>query len=102
MAGMMLSGNDIVVQLRAHKREIGERFAVRRIRVFGSRARGTAGPGSDVDVLVEMDNPTFDRYMDLKCFLEELFQARVDLVLTETVKPRIKPQIEREVVYAHR
>ena len=38
--------------------------------------------------------------MGLKFFLEDLLQRPVDLVLADTVKPRLKPIIAREVVYA--
>ena len=55
---------------------------------------------SDLDVLVEMSEPTFDRYMDLKFELEEAFGASVDLVLSDMVKERLRPIIEQEVVYA--
>ena len=57
-------------------------------------------PGSDVDVLVEFANPTFDNYMDLKFYLEDLFQTPVDLVIADTLKPRIIPHIINEIVYA--
>jgi uncharacterized protein len=86
--------------LRSHKKEIQERFAVRRIGVFGSHARGDAGLNSDVDVLVEFEQPTFDHYMDLKFFLEKLLNVEVDLVMADTVKPRLRPYISRETVYA--
>jgi hypothetical protein len=56
--------------------------------------------GSDVDVLVEFDGPaTFDHYMDLKFFLENLFGTRVDLVTREAVKPRMRPSIEKELIH---
>ena len=94
-------GTGIVVRrLASVRRELRERFAVVRIGVFGSWARGEEAPDSDVDILVELADPTFDRYMDLKFRLEELLERPVDLVLADTVKPRIKPIIEREVVYA--
>ncbi len=78
-----------------------ERYGVRRIGLFGSFARGGAGPMSDVDVLVEFEDPfvTFDRYMDLKIFLEDLFSRQVDLVLRHTLKPRIRNTIEEETVF---
>ena len=79
--------------------EIAGRFSVRRIGVFGSFARGTAGPKSDVDILVELNKPTFDNYMDLKFYLEEVLNRPVDLVIHDAVKPRLKPIIEKEVVY---
>ncbi len=80
--------------------EFAVRFSVRRIGIFGSVARGEAGPESDVDILVEFAEPTFDHYMDLKFCLEEILNRKVDLVLADSVKPRLKPVIEREVVYA--
>ena len=82
------------------RRELNERFTVIRIGVFGSLARGDEGPESDVDIIVELAEPTFDHYMDLKFRLEEVLQRPVDLVMAETVKPRLKPIIEQEVVYA--
>lgn len=86
--------------LKEKQSEIAGRFSVRRIGVFGSFARGTAGPKSDVDILVELNKPTFDNYMDLKFYLEEVLNHPVDLVIHEAVKPRLKPIIEQEVVYA--
>ena len=82
------------------RRELSERFTVIRIGVFGSFARGDEGPESDVDIIVELAEPTFDHYMDLKFRLEEVLQRPVDLVMADTVKPRLKPIIEQEVVYA--
>jgi predicted nucleotidyltransferase len=38
--------------------------------------------------------------MNVKFFLEDLFGRPVDLVLEETIKPRLRPQILSEVVYA--
>lgn len=91
---------DIVQRLSAIRAELAQRFSVSRIGVFGSFARGDEGPDSDVDVLVEFEEPTFDHYMDLKFHLEEVLGRSVDLVLTDTVKPRLRPIIEKEVVYA--
>ena len=55
--------------------------------------------GSDIDVLVEFAGaPTFDRYMDLKFFLESLFGISVDLVTVDAVKPRMWPAIERSLI----
>lgn len=81
------------------QRELNERFTVKRIGVFGSFARGDEGPESDVDVIVELGEPTFDNYMDLKFKLEEVLGLPVDLVMADTLKPRLKPIIEQEAVY---
>ena len=82
------------------RRELAERFTVKRIGVFGSFARGNKRAESDVDIIVEFAEPTFDHYMDLKFRLEEVLQRPVDLVIADTVKPRLKSIIEREVIYA--
>ena len=55
---------------------------------------------SDIDILVELSEPTFDHYMDLKFYLEDLLAAPVDLVLADCVKPRLQPIIAQEAVYA--
>lgn len=80
--------------------ELARRFSVTRIGVFGSWARGEASPSSDVDIIVELAEPTFDHYMDLKFHLEEVLQRPVDLLMADAVKPRLRPIIERETVYA--
>jgi excisionase family DNA binding protein len=75
------------------------KFGVRSIGLFGSWVRGEGKPESDIDVLVEFVHPSFDRYMELKFFLEELFERDVDLVLADTLKEQIKPKIQQEVIY---
>jgi hypothetical protein len=91
---------DVLRVIREKQSEMASRFTVRRIGVFGSFARGIAGPESDVDILVELAEPTFDHYMDLKFYLEEVLKRPVDLVMADTVKPRLRPILAKEVVYA--
>jgi excisionase family DNA binding protein len=86
--------------LRAAAPEIENKFGVRKIGIFGSTVRGEAGPDSDIDVLVELDDPTFDRYMDLKFFLEDLFGRPCDLVLEDSLKEGIRSKALGEVLYA--
>ena len=88
----------VIETLKAHKEEIKERYSVRRIGVFGSYARGEQKATSDIDVLVEFEKPTFDNFMDLAFYLEELFGRRVDLLTPEGVKGiRIK-EIAKEIM----
>ena len=90
----------VVHKIANMRRELSEQFTVKRIGVFGSFARGDKRAGSDVDIIVELAEPTFDHYMDLKFFLEDLFRTPVDLVMADTLKPRLEPYISREVIYA--
>lgn len=96
----MRSAQDILAALQAHKEVLRSRFAAQRIGLFGSCVRGLARPDSNIDILVELGEPTFDHYMDLKFYLEDLLGAPVDLVLADCVKPRLQPIIAQEVVYA--
>jgi len=94
------TASSVIQKIAGMRLELSERFTVKRIGVFGSFARGDAGPESDVDIVVELTEPTFDHYMDLKFRLEDVLKRPVDLVMADTVKPRLKPIIDREVVYA--
>ena len=71
--------------------------------MFGSVARGEAGSGSDIDVLVDLDSRqpmgVFE-YARLKLFLEELLGGPVDVVNRKTVKPLLKDAILGDAVNA--
>jgi len=67
--------------------------------VFGSVARDEAGDDSDVDLLVEFTGPpSFDRFMDLKFFLEGTLGIPVDLVTRRALKTGLRTEIERDAV----
>jgi predicted nucleotidyltransferase len=89
---------DVVETLRKHRGEL-DAFSVRRIGVFGSFARGEGEESSDVDVLVEFEEPTFDNFMDLAFYLEELLGRSVDLVTNNALSPYIAPTVRKEVVW---
>ena len=89
----------ILTQLTGRMEEIRQRFSVRRLSVFGSVVRGEASKGSDVDVLVVFDRKaTFDLFMDLKFYLEELLGTGVDLVTDKALRPQVRRTIEQEMV----
>ncbi len=96
----MLNRGDIMIILKEHKQDLETRFSVKRIGLFGSILHGSASEESDVDILVDLAIPTFDNYMDLKFFLEDRLDRTVDLVLVDSLKPRLRPLITREVAYA--
>ena len=75
------------------------RFGVSSLALFGSFARDEAGEDSDVDLIVELEGPaTFDRYMDLKFYLEDVLGRRVDLVTRKGLRPRLRPSVEAEAI----
>ncbi len=90
---------EIVGRLTNHWHQI-KKFEVKSLALFGSLARGDSQPGSDIDILVDFDGPaTFDRYMDLKFFLEDLLGRSVDLVTRKALKQRVASSVERDAIY---
>jgi predicted nucleotidyltransferase len=91
-----MNAEGVMRLLDEHQEEL-RRLGVRRLSLFGSMARNEASESSDLDFLVEFQRKSFDAYMDLKALLEHLFGRRVDLVLTETLKPRLRDQIAKDL-----
>lgn len=74
-------------------------FGVKSLAIFGSVARDEAHSKSDIDILVEFSAPpTFDRYMDLKFYLEDRLGQNVDLVSHKMLKPQIRQTVEKEAI----
>ncbi|NOX87503.1 MAG: nucleotidyltransferase family protein [Calditrichaeota bacterium] len=97
----MLNSDKILKMLDENMADI-RKFGVKKIGLFGSCAADEQKPGSDIDLLVEFENKmkTFDNYMDLKFFLEDLLENKVDLVIVDAIKPELKPHILENVKYA--
>lgn len=91
---------DEILRILEGNRDRIRSYSVRKLGLFGSCARGEATETSDIDLVVEFDRKTFDAYMDLKAFLEDLFRCRVDLVLADAVKPQLRSAIVDAAVYA--
>lgn len=89
---------DILKILTEQKQYLVQNFGVEEIALFGSYARGEENEESDIDILIQFKEgyKTFDNYMDLKFYLEELFGKTVDLVIKSAIKPRLKPYILEE------
>lgn len=76
-------------------------LGVRKLGLFGSFVREEQGVESDIDLLVEFEQgkKTFDNFMQLCFFLEDLLKRRVELVTPESLSPYIGPRIMSEVEY---
>lgn len=86
--------------LSGHQAEL-RALGVKSLAVFGSVARGEAGPGSDVDVLVEPELPTgLFGLLDVQYGLEEILGVKVDLVTHPGVHPALRERIFAEAVSA--
>jgi hypothetical protein len=98
-ADVQLTREQVLAKLSEHRENIRS-FGVRSLGLFGSVARGENTTASDLDFLVEFDRKSFDAYMDLKAYLENLFGCPVDLVLANTLKPRLREPILNEAIHA--
>jgi predicted nucleotidyltransferase len=79
--------------------ELSERYRVSSLGLFGSYVRGTQRTDSDLDVLVTFDElPSLFRLIELENELSDQLGVKVDLVLRDSLKPRIGERIRREVV----
>ena len=92
-----MDARSIVARLESELETLKTRFGVKSLGIFGSVVRGEDSPGSDVDILVEFEVTSFDHYMDLKFYLEDLLGRTVDLVLKGSLKPALRDRILREV-----
>ncbi len=89
---------DLLYQNRKQLKKLG----LRKLGLFGSYVRGEQHPESDIDFLVEFvpEQKTFDNFMQLSFFLEDLLRHKVELVTVESLSPYIGPHILKEVEYA--
>jgi predicted nucleotidyltransferase len=78
-------------------------WGVKRIALFGSTVRGEDGPGSDIDILVDLKKPEDRPTIGLKWFaledeLSHLLGREVELVSRDALSPYIRPYVEEDMV----
>jgi len=95
---MVLKAHQIL-QTLSREKETLRTMGVVKLGLFGSYARGEQQPGSDLDFLVILRDNTFDQYMEVKFYLEDMFGLSVDLGIEDTLRPEIRERILREVIY---
>jgi len=97
-----MTTNDAIAILRQNEHELRAR-GVRGAAIFGSVARGEAGPRSDIDILIELDpNAELDvfAYAGLKSYIAGLFSGEVDVVNRGTLKPYLRVPSDRDAIHA--
>ena len=86
--------------LKEYKPLLEGGFKVKDIGIFGSYLRKKQKEASDLDILVEFSKPIglFD-FIRLEESLTERLGIKVDLVMRDALKPRIKDKIIKEALY---
>ena len=90
---------DLVQAKREQILRLARRHGVTRVRVFGSMARGDAGPHSDVDLLIEVGAETSPWFTDgLVAELEELLGRRVQVVTERGLDVLLRDRVLAEAI----
>ena len=85
--------------IREHKQELAEKYHVKKVGIFGSVARNTAGPDSDIDIVVEME-PNLLLQNELQASLESLLMRKVDVIrYWKRMNQYLKAHIDEEALY---
>ena len=94
---------DAVIRvLRAHQGELRRR-GVKRAALFGSTARGEARPGSDIDIMVEIDpaaHVDLYRYVGITQYIAALFPVAVDVAERDQLLEPVRSTADADAVYA--
>lgn len=79
--------------------QLAAQHGAHHVRVFGSVARGKAGPTSDIDLLVQMDQGrSLLDLIELSQELESVLQCKVDILTDEGLSPYLKERIHAEAI----
>lgn len=90
---------EIAARIRAHGDEFRDRFHIQRIGVFGSFVYGEQTAESDVDLLVETDDPGGFRFIAAADFAEEVLGRDVDFVRPHLLRERLAERVMKEAVF---
>lgn len=95
-----LRREDVLSRVRSCKGGFARRYGVTRLGIFGSVAKGENLPGSDVDIVVELEKPDLFYLVHIKQELEEVLHCPVDVVhYREKMNSFLKDRILQEAVY---
>ncbi len=97
-----MNRDEIITRLRENEAALRKR-GVAHAALFGSRARGEQGPGSDTDIMIEIDPDApvgVWEYAGIKLYIAGLFEGPVDVVDRENLKPYVRPAATAEAIYA--
>jgi uncharacterized protein len=89
---------EVLNLLKKNLEEI-RKFKIQKISIFGSVARNQETALSDIDILIKFEGPaSYDLYMELKFFLEDLLGRKVDLITEDGLRTEIKEFIEKDLI----
>lgn len=91
--------SEIKLLLQAHQQSLKEKYHIKQLGIFGSVAREEADDFSDVDILVELEEPIGLDFVLLGDELEEILGLKVDIVTPNAIKPKMFDYIKQDLIY---
>ncbi|NIM15182.1 MAG: nucleotidyltransferase [Candidatus Aminicenantes bacterium] len=91
--------NQLKNTLAGYKKELREKYHVKQLGIFGSYVRGEETQSSDLDIMVELEEPIGLEFVTLAEELESLLGLKVDLISANAIRPRMMELIRKELVY---
>ncbi len=88
--------------LREKQQYFSDTFGIKFLGIFGSYSRDEAQKKSDIDIVYKLqENRKLSLFSYLKAIkeLETIFQNKIDLIRDETIKPKMKTYIEKDLIY---
>ncbi|MDP3656908.1 MAG: nucleotidyltransferase domain-containing protein [Brevundimonas sp.] len=92
-----MTRDELLTKLRELKPWLEEQGIVN-VRLFGSYARDEAGPGSDVDLLVETSRPMGLEFLTIERLLGDRLDQRVEFCSRGAMPPRILQRAEADAI----
>ena len=89
---------DKIIEKLKDKSDDIKKYGVKKIGLFGSYSKGDQKRKSDIDILIELDQNTFDNYFGVWRLLEKLFNKEIDLVIESTLKSELN-YVKKEAIY---
>ena len=95
----VLDLGEVAARIRSHGQTLAGDYHIERIGVFGSFAHGGQHSGSDVDLLLHVENPGGFRSLEAAQFMAGILGREVDAVRPESLKEQFWPRVMKDVVY---
>ncbi|HEY4196955.1 MAG TPA: nucleotidyltransferase family protein [Mucilaginibacter sp.] len=95
----MYNTEQIVSILKSRKKELEKKYPISELALFGSYARGDNHERSDIDILVDFNGRIGIEFISLAHELEDIFDAKIDLVSRKGIKPYYLPFVEKNLIH---
>ena len=90
--------NKLIQKYEKQIESLAQEQGIKYLAIFGSQAREAAHEDSDIDLLVEYNNPVGLLYhADVQLKLEEILQRKVDLLTKKSISPKFRQYIEPDI-----